>query len=55
MITNDEINQETVDELYREIRLMEGQNVRTGKYTDKMMVQQIANVIISKVKEEKRK
>jgi len=47
-----DINQEILNEMFLEIRLIEGENLKTGKYDDKTMVKLICNIIQKHAKEE---
>jgi len=46
-----DINQNLVNIMYGKIRLEEANNLKTGKYTDTQMVNKIAQIIQSVLKE----
>ena len=46
-----ELNQNLINEMYYSIRIEEANNLKTGKYTDTQMINRIANIIQSILKE----
>ena len=49
------LRQELLNDMYIEIRSLEAENLKTGKYSDSQMVQKIANIIARHANDEVKK